>query len=227
MLERYWGAGTIKMAGQTYVELTSFHKYIKNASPCGTVLTGNPEPQQRTSDFWKGEKSLHVTRLGKRKPQSEKSLQRPLTGREVGQDGVVLQCLWGESHSRSVSGTWTEAHTSGGSPAPPVWVLRLPSVGRSWSWGSGGKAWWEQGWRCGQPAAPQNLLSPHSLSATGTFSRAACTRRRLRGRQHPLQGEQQASTLTGPHPRNLNPTRGTPTKTALEDTGGDFFLLTS
>lgn len=41
MLERYWG-WTIKMAGQTYVELTSFHKYIKNASPCGTVLTGNP-----------------------------------------------------------------------------------------------------------------------------------------------------------------------------------------
>ena len=86
------------------------------------------------------------------------------------------------------------------------------------------------------PLGPRSHVLPAALSHGHPSRRCRHAHRaRAPGRapatmptgQHPPGAEQQASTLTGPHPRNLNPTRGSPTKTAVEDTGGDFFLLNS
>ena len=150
----------------------------------------------------------------------------------------MLQCPWGESRSRR----WTEAHNPpatreltrlGGSPAPPAGVVRLRVGG---GWGLRPRPGGSAGGGVHNPLGPRSHVLPAALSHGHPSRRCRHAHRaRAPGRapatmptgQHPPGAEQQASTLTGPHPRNLNPTRGSPTKTAVEDTGGDFFLLNS
>ena len=64
------------------------------------MLTGAPWSPSRGLQTSEGREKSPCNWAGQENPRA-RSLERPHTGREVGQDGAALQCPWGERRSRS------------------------------------------------------------------------------------------------------------------------------
>lgn len=147
------GGGTIKMTGQTC--RAHILPQIQQKLARGTVLTGAPRSPSRGLQTSEGREKSPCNWVGQENPRA-RSLERPHTGREVGQDGAALQSS-GESAALAHGQRPATPPRPRGQPRTPAGVVRLPCLGlrpRLWRTGLG-----ERGWRCAQPAGPQKPLS--------------------------------------------------------------------